>query len=583
MLAPARRTALSSFKAASPRTVLFSEQAARCIKSAHVPKRHFHKSPANDFYKALWQSMRVKVPWVDALAQSRQQAGQATVEDGKPVKPDLTPRRILGTLFMDLDALAGVVAYKHTGDTVATVTAAVDRITLLNPLKEICNLQLSGQVTYATGRSSMEISLQVAKAPADGEKVKDEDVLITCAFTMVSLDPKTKKPVAVAPLLIETEEERRLFQKGEENYNAKKALRKRSFLEQAPDQEESNMIHSMWTTGQPYKVPGAAIQRSPRIQNMDRTVLRSAMIMQPEDRNRHNFMIFGGFLLQQTFELAFCCAASFSHTRPTFVSLDPSTFENPVPVGSVLYLKATVAYTEPLVRAVDGESSKRTPYTKVHVRVDSKVRDVEHATKNPTGVFHYTFLVPNEVQVMPTKYAEYMMWLDARRRAQDLDPIIASRFTEDETSAPHLKDRGFCSPIVDSEQEAKKKKDEELAREIEKVKKEYEEKQKRKKERQKEKEKEKEKDGDKNKGKEKKKKDSDDDDEAEKEKNEKINDLRKAAEAKETGDDSPRIFELHKNFYQMRINRLRNIEMTKRNAERLRNPASFPSVPKGDL
>lgn len=159
------------------------------------------------------------------------------------------------------------------------------------------------------------------------------------------------------------------------------------------------------------------------------------MIMQPEDRNRHNFMIFGGFLLQQTFELAFCCAASFSHTRPTFVSLDPSTFENPVPVGSVLYLKATVAYTEPLVRTVDGEPSKRTPYTKVHVRVDSKVRDVEHATKNPTGVFHYTFLVPNEVQVMPTKYAEYMMWLDARRRAQDLDPIIASRFTEDETSA----------------------------------------------------------------------------------------------------------------------------------------------------
>lgn len=40
---------------------------------------------------------------------------------------------------------------------------------------------------------------------------------------------------------------------------------------------------------------------------------------------------------------------------------------------------------------------------------------------------------------------------------------------------------------------------------------------------------------------------------------------------------------LFRNFYQMRINRLRNIEMAKRNAERLRNPASFPSVPKGDL
>lgn len=94
---------------------------------------------------------------------------------------------------MDLDALAGVVGYKHTGDNVTMVTAAVDRIVIENPLKEICDLELSGQVTYATGRSSVEVSLQVAKAPAKNQKVKEEDVLITCAFTMVSLDPATKK------------------------------------------------------------------------------------------------------------------------------------------------------------------------------------------------------------------------------------------------------------------------------------------------------------------------------------------------------------------------------------------------------
>lgn len=86
---------------------------------------------------------------------------------------------------MDLDALAGVVAYKHTGDSVMTVTAAVDRITLKRPLSEICDLELSGRVTFATGRSSMEISLQVAKAPKEGEKTGEEDVLLTCAFTMV--------------------------------------------------------------------------------------------------------------------------------------------------------------------------------------------------------------------------------------------------------------------------------------------------------------------------------------------------------------------------------------------------------------
>lgn len=58
-------------------------------------------------------------------------------------------------------------------------------------------------------------------------------------------------------------------------------------------------------------------------------------------------MIFGGFHLKQTFELAFCCAASFAHARPTFISADPCTFRNPVPVGSVLYMTATVAYTDP--------------------------------------------------------------------------------------------------------------------------------------------------------------------------------------------------------------------------------------------
>ena len=86
---------------------------------------------------------------------------------------------------MDLDALAGVVSYKHTGDSVMTVTAAVDRISIKHPLTSICDLQLSGQVTFATGRSSMEVSLQVAKAPQEREKCKDEDVLMTCAFTMV--------------------------------------------------------------------------------------------------------------------------------------------------------------------------------------------------------------------------------------------------------------------------------------------------------------------------------------------------------------------------------------------------------------
>lgn len=249
---------------------------------------------------------RVKTPWIEALTKSREEAraAAAVAAGGGPkdanvtstaAKVDTTPKKMsdshysvvlplaqdkwlldsylnatghiryvfltpyldcyakqvlmrcrLGSLLMDLDALAGIIAYRHTGDNVTTVTAAVDRITIEHPLMEICDLELSGQVTYATGRSSMEISLQVAKVPPQGQSVKPDDVLITCAFTMVSLDPVTKKPVNVAPLVLETEEEKGLFTKGEENYKAKKALRTRSLLEKAPDDEESNLIHSMW-------------------------------------------------------------------------------------------------------------------------------------------------------------------------------------------------------------------------------------------------------------------------------------------------------------------------------------------------
>lgn len=92
----------------------------------------------------------------------------------------------------------------------------------------------------------MEVSLQVAKAPEKGAKVNKEDILMTCAFTMVSLDPSTKKPVAISPIKLETEEERRLFTLGQKNSSEKKALAKKTLRKQAPNDEESDLIHAMW-------------------------------------------------------------------------------------------------------------------------------------------------------------------------------------------------------------------------------------------------------------------------------------------------------------------------------------------------
>ncbi|OAK95868.1 Thioesterase/thiol ester dehydrase-isomerase [Phaeosphaeriaceae sp. SRC1lsM3a] len=432
----------------------------RCPRSPSLAlschsSRAFHCSPSqrtDGVFKEL-TSMRVRTPWIEALRNQQAEGKQAVEPSGKPEVPkdrNMQAKHMndsyhsvvlplardpwlldtylnssghirLGTIFMDLDALSGIIAYKHTGDDVTTVTASCDRITINSPLTEICDLQLSGRVTYATGRSSLEITMQVAKAPQEGEQVKDEDVLINCTFTMVSLDPGTKKPVNVNPLIVETNEEKRLYALGERNSKIRKERRDTSLLKHTPNDLESDLIHAFWQKQIQYHDPYDDLRKPDDVVFMDATRLQTATIMQPQYRNRHHFMIFGGFLLKQTFELAFTTAAAFAHARPTFVSLDPSTFQNPVPVGSILYLTATVVYTDPPLINAPGESAAEgSEYTRVQIRVDSKVRDVEHGFSKPTGQFNYTFTVPKKIRVMPRTYQEFMYYIDARRRAEQV-------------------------------------------------------------------------------------------------------------------------------------------------------------------
>lgn len=432
----------------------------RPLTTSHITRRGLHLTPVrrtDGVFREL-TAARVQTPWIEAFRRRERQGTDPSKPTGKPTVPldrDLAPKHMsdsyhsvvlplaqdpwlldtyanatghirLGTIFMDLDALSGVIAYKHTGDDVTTVTAAFDRITINRPLEEICDLELSGQVTYATGRSSMEISLQVAKAPETGQRAKPEDILITCSCTMVSLDPGTRKPVPVNPLIVENDEEKRLYAIGERNSARRKQQGQTSLFRHTPNDEESDLIHAIWQKQVIYHDPNNPERKPDNVVFMDHTRLQTAAIMQPQYRNRHHFMIFGGFLLKQTFELAFCCAASFAHARPSFLSLDPSTFENPVPVGSVLYLTATVVYTDPAVVSTPGENEEKDqsstrgsrPMTRVQVRVDSKVRDVEHGETKPTGTFNYTFSVEKDIKVMPKTYGEYMMYIDARRRAK---------------------------------------------------------------------------------------------------------------------------------------------------------------------
>ncbi|KAI4242249.1 MAG: hypothetical protein L6R40_004120 [Gallowayella cf. fulva] len=147
----------------------------------------------------------------------------------------------------------------------------------------------------------------------------------------------------------------------------------------------------------------------------------------------------------------------------------------------------------------------------------------------------------------------------------------------------HLKHRDLCTPLLDEAEAAEKKKKEDLDREIELVKAEYaaklekriKSKEKKKKENTSEASKDKEKIDN-------KADDSGNDEKLEKEKNDKIKAVTERSATIKI-DDSPRIFILQKDFFQRRLDRIRNAEIAKRNRERLQNPNLFPSVPSGDL
>jgi len=95
-----------------------------------------------------------------------------------------------------------------------------------------------------------------------------------------------------------------------------------------------------------------------------------------------------------------------------------------VPVGSVLYMTATVAYSDsPLIEGWGGEEVRKgggggRGKSRIQVRVDTKVRNIEHGEVKGTGQFNYTFEVQKDIKVVPQTYSDFMIFLDARRRAK---------------------------------------------------------------------------------------------------------------------------------------------------------------------
>ncbi|KAI5955357.1 hypothetical protein KGF54_001918 [Candida jiufengensis] len=362
----------------------------------------------------------------------------------------------VGNILLDLDSLAGRIAYRHCSPAEpVNVTASVDRIYMVKKVDEIFkfNFVLAGSVTW-TGKSSMEITVKgyafeddIKEENISADTLPDENVFLSANFTFVARNPLTHKSFAINRLLPVTEKDWIDYRRAE-SHNTKKKLMAKNKKMIEPTAEESRLIYDMWRSSKNIESPDKLSDHSNGISFMKDTVQKSTLFMQPQYRNRHSYMIFGGYLLRQTFELAYCTAATFS-APPRFVSLDTTTFKTPVPVGSVLTMEASISYTEHLhngdekayvdspfdfkLPAMNKISSRpdvflNEPGTLVQVKVDTFIQHLGSTDSKPAGTFIYSFFVPKVssageengfFSVIPQTYSEMMTYISGRRRAQE--------------------------------------------------------------------------------------------------------------------------------------------------------------------
>ncbi|PVZ96968.1 hypothetical protein BB558_007092 [Smittium angustum] len=349
----------------------------------------------------------------------------------------------IGKILEDLDRLAGAIAYKHTSDVnenvsnTIIVTAAVDRIDILEPIESDKNYKASGIITYV-GFSSMEISLkleEVLSDVAETEQTPTKKVLVA-RFTMVALNKDTGRAKQINPLKLETTDERRVFKASERIKQEKVAFNKKGLLKSPPNEEESRVMHSLWSESKKYSDLKHNTKSLPDdFMWMDETLVNSVHVCYPQERNIH-YKIFGGFLMRVGHELAYANASTYSSSRCISKSLDDFSFTKPVNIGSILRLTSQVVYSFHDSLPFDSEDSSKgygnveigssnsnsSPSDKsyrfeVAVKVDV-LNPLTQETEN-TNTFHFTFESEKPVKrVIPRTYGDMIKYIEGRRRAQ---------------------------------------------------------------------------------------------------------------------------------------------------------------------
>ncbi|NBJ70102.1 MULTISPECIES: acyl-CoA thioesterase [Clostridia] len=127
-----------------------------------------------------------------------------------------------GVLMKKLDACATLSARRHAR-VKECVTASTDSVNFNSPIRQSDSVCIESFVAY-TGKSSMEIFCKVI---AEDMITADRRIAATAFLTFVALD-ENKKPIEVPKVIPESEEEKFLYETGEERAKIRRLKRQQN-------------------------------------------------------------------------------------------------------------------------------------------------------------------------------------------------------------------------------------------------------------------------------------------------------------------------------------------------------------------
>ena len=120
-----------------------------------------------------------------------------------------------GVVMSWIDMAGSMVASRHSGKHV--VTAHIDGITFKAPMFVGNHAHIKSSIHYV-GRTSMEIGVEVkSEDPLTGIK----RITTLAQLTFVALD-EFKKPCAIPPLILETEQQKKLYEEAKARHFLRK-------------------------------------------------------------------------------------------------------------------------------------------------------------------------------------------------------------------------------------------------------------------------------------------------------------------------------------------------------------------------